>query len=246
MNTLYVDIETSPIKAYVWGLWDQNIGLNQIIEPTRMLCVAFKRSSEETQFAAEWLGGHRRMVKKIHDELDWADNVVHFNGKSFDVPHINREFLEWGFTPPSPYKQTDLFITVKRSFKFPSNKLAYIADKLDIDGGKLKVDMDLWTGVLNGDTESRALMGKYAVRDVDLLVELHEMMLPWITQAPNAGLYVDNPEVPSCPSCGSQDLKKNGLTYTGAGAFQTYQCKECGRYSRSAQRTHTTPLREAN
>jgi len=45
MKILMLDIETTPMQVYTWGLWDQNIGINQIIKPTEMLC-----------FGAKWQG----------------------------------------------------------------------------------------------------------------------------------------------------------------------------------------------
>ena len=44
-KVLVIDIETSPNVVYAWGLWDQNIGISQVIEPSRVLC-----------FAAKWVG----------------------------------------------------------------------------------------------------------------------------------------------------------------------------------------------
>lgn len=246
-KTLYVDIETSPIKAYCWGLWGENIGVNQIIEPTRMICVAWKFADGPMHFDAEWHhGGARRMLQHIWTALDEAEQVVHFNGQSFDVPHINREFLEAGLTPPSPYRQTDLFRSIKQNFRFPSNKLAYIAQELELNGGKLKTDFDLWARVLRGDKAARKEMESYAVRDVELLLELHSLTRPWLLAAPNAGLYGDDSGAYLCPACGSANVTKNGFAYTGAGKFQAYVCKDCGRHSRDAKRTNTTPLREAN
>jgi hypothetical protein len=68
--------------------------------------------------------GHRD-GGRAHGLLDSADVVLHFNGRRFDVPHLNREFLLAGLTPPSPYKQIDLLSgVVRQGSSFPSNKLA--------------------------------------------------------------------------------------------------------------------------
>src|SRR5271165_7266283 len=45
---LVLDIETSPIVSYTWGLFDQNIGLEQIVQESNILSVAVK-----------WLGDNR-------------------------------------------------------------------------------------------------------------------------------------------------------------------------------------------
>lgn len=242
-RTLYVDIETSPIVAYVWGLRDQNVGLNQIIHPTRVLCAAWQFEGEEMQFGAEWLGGRKRMIKRLHAALDEADVVVHFNGQSFDVPHLNREFLEAGLGPPSPFRQVDLYLTIRKAFRFPSNKLEYISNALSVAGGKIKTGgMELWTEVLGGKQAARELMRSYNEHDVVVTRDLYKRILPWISTHPNVGLYAEDDAL-RCPSCGSTTVQRRGHVYTNAGRFHRFRCSDCGRWSRAAARTGSTPLR---
>ena len=35
---LTLDIETRPNLAHVWGLWQQNVGLSQIVERGHVMC----------------------------------------------------------------------------------------------------------------------------------------------------------------------------------------------------------------
>ena len=72
----------------------------------------------------------KRWCRAAHDLLSEADVVVHYNGDKFDLPHLNREFVESGLGPPAPYASIDLLKTVKRKFRFPSNKLDYVVQKL--------------------------------------------------------------------------------------------------------------------
>lgn len=244
MRTLYLDIETTPHVAYVWKLYDENIGLSQIIKPTRMLCVAYMFDEGEMGFAAEWQkGGHRGMVKRIHKAMDEADAVVHYNGASFDEKHLNREFLQAGLTPPSPYQTIDLYRAIKQKFRFASSRLQYISDALEIRQGKLHTDFTLWRDTLDGNKDARAQMEEYNREDVQLLVDLYDELLPWITRHPNVGLVEGQPF--ACTRCGSPDVQKRGRQFTTAGVFQRYQCKYCGGWSRGAKRLNTTALREA-
>ena len=94
-KTLYLDIETSPALADVWGLWNNNVSLNQLRESTRVLCFgAMWRGTNRVQFYSEPKDGHEGLVRKAHELLNEADIVVHFNGTSFDLPHLRREFLK--------------------------------------------------------------------------------------------------------------------------------------------------------
>ena len=47
MKILFCDIETSPNVAYVWGLFKQNIGLSQLLEPTRVICAAYSWDDDD-------------------------------------------------------------------------------------------------------------------------------------------------------------------------------------------------------
>ena len=91
MKTLLIDIETKPHKAYCWGLFDQRIGLNQIVEAGGTLCWAAKWMGDpdsEVMFGAEW-DGTKDFIGRMWDLLDEADAIVHYNGKKFDTPTFN-------------------------------------------------------------------------------------------------------------------------------------------------------------
>lgn len=180
MKTLFLDIETTPMQVYTWGLWDQNISIDQIIKSTEMLC-----------FGARWLGekkvifksahhdGKEEMLKELHKLMDQADVLVGWNSAAFDHKHINREFLENGMTPPSPVKDLDLMSITKANFLFPSNKLDYVAQKLEV-GAKVKHSgFKLWLDCMAGDKKAWKNMKEYQIQDVNLLVELYDILLPW-------------------------------------------------------------------
>jgi hypothetical protein len=42
VKLLLLDIETAPNTVYTWGLYDQNIAINQIISTGYVLCYAAK------------------------------------------------------------------------------------------------------------------------------------------------------------------------------------------------------------
>lgn len=47
MKILLLDIETSPNVAHVWGLWQQNVGTNQLLEASEVMCWAAKWYGEK-------------------------------------------------------------------------------------------------------------------------------------------------------------------------------------------------------
>ena len=88
----------------------------------------------------------KTMPKGIHGLLNDADAVVHYNGTKFDIPTLNKEFLLHSFNPPSPYKQIDLLRVVRSNFRFPSNKLDYVAQRLNLGKKHEHEGHELWGG----------------------------------------------------------------------------------------------------
>jgi uncharacterized protein YprB with RNaseH-like and TPR domain len=120
------------------------------------------------------------MVSTAHALLDLADVVMTWNGRKFDIPHLNREFLGLGFSPPSPYQQIDLYQVVKKNFLFPSNKLQYVSQALGLDGKVAHEGHGLWVACMEGDPEAWALMERYNKQDVWMLEEIYGRVQPWI------------------------------------------------------------------
>ena len=232
MKILHLDIETSPNLGYIWGLWKQNIGLAQLVESTEILCwVAKWHGEDELMFKSLGNTTKEDMIKSMWKLLDETDAVCHYNGVRFDIPHLNREFLDHGLAPPSSYKQIDLLQAVKKQFRYPSNKLEYVAKQLGI-GQKVKhIGFELWTRCMANDQEAWDMMEVYNRQDVVLLEELYNKFVPWIPNHPNFNLYVDNNKV-ACTKCGSGNYRRQGYAYTGVSKFQQYRCKDCGSWYR--------------
>jgi hypothetical protein len=240
MKILLLDIETAPNLAHVWGLWQQNVGLSQIMESGYTLCWAAKWLGEKEVHVGTIRQGERKMVLDIHSLMSEADAIVHYNGERFDIPTLNKDFLLQGLPPPAPSKQIDLLRVVKRRFRFPSNKLAYVSDKLGI-GGKVEHEgHSLWVKCMVGDPDAWRNMVAYNVQDVRLLERLYEKLVPWIKGHPNHGLHnPDNSEV--CPKCGSESYQRRGMEHTSSCSYQRFQCLSCHGWFRGVRNVGPKP-----
>lgn len=180
------------------------------------------------------------MIKRAHALLDEADVVCHYNGQRFDIPWLNTEFLQYGLHPPSQFKQLDLLKTTRSSFKHLSNKLDYVSRRLGI-GEKVKHQgFQLWLDCMNGCPKAWRIMKRYNKQDVNLLEELYNILLPWIKNHPNWGVYLDT-ERPVCRNCGSDRVKKNGVERTNTLTYQRYKCDKCGAPLRGRKRIKVAP-----
>lgn len=233
MKILLLDIETAPNTVHVWGLWKQNVGTNQIIASGYVMC-----------WSAQWLGekkihfdsfvksGRKRMLWRVHKLLEEADAVVHFNGKRFDVPTLNKEFIIHDIPPPSPSKPIDLLLVARRRFRFPSNKLDYISDVLGAGHKMRHKGHQLWIDCMAKDPAAWKTMERYNRQDVRLLGKVYRKMLPWIENHPNFGTF-DN--TGGCPNCGSERYQSRGFSCTAALKYRRYQCLDCRGWFRSAK-----------
>ena len=172
--------------------------------------------------------GKQAMLDELHKVMDEADVLIGWNSAAFDSKHIKREFIENGYLPPSPWKELDLMRIVRSQFKFPSNKLDYVAQKLGV-GAKVKHSgFQLWLDCMAGNAKAWKEMKEYQIQDVNLLIDLYEILLPWITNHPHMGL--DKSEPRSCRNCGGTTISKWGYRYNATQKLQRYRCSDCGAY----------------
>jgi DNA polymerase elongation subunit (family B) len=233
VKILALDIETSPNLVYTWGLFDQNVGLNQIVEQGSVLCFAAKWVGKPgVFFHSVWGDGREEMLAQAHALLDEADVVMHYNGNRFDIPHLNREFVQEGLAPPSPFANIDLYSVVRRRFKFQSNRLENVAVQLGLKGKEETGGFDLWKNVMAGDEVAQRRMRKYNRRDVTVLEEMYEILRPWIPNHPSVAVRDGG----TCPRCGSNHVQRRGFAYTQVSAFQQFQCQACRGWFRGTKR----------
>lgn len=228
---LFLDIETAPATAYVWKLFDENVGLEQLVKPSRILCWAAKWLGEkEIHFRAEWEWESltkEEFLAPLHELMSEADAVVTYNGDKFDIPWVTGEFIEAGFTPLPPTASIDLRRTVKQ-FYTQSQKLAYVAPFFGV-GEKIKTDFTLWRDVMDGDEAAQAKMKQYNIQDVRLLERLYKKLAPHVKNHPYLG------DRGKCPTCNSKRLQARGNRRTKAFKIQRLQCQECGAWTDGAR-----------
>lgn len=231
-RVLILDIETRPTLSYTWGLFNQNIGLNQIEDPGGTMGVGFKwLGDRRAQFVSDHVEGHEGMLETVYEAMSQASAIVHFNGDSFDLKHLNWEFEQAGLGKPKPYRSVDLLKVVRANFRPISKKLDHVSQALDL-GAKVKHEgFDLWRACMNGDDKAWARMGRYCKQDVNLTEALYLRLLPWLPGTAHVGVMVGSER--SCPNCGGEDLTEAGSTFTALTEFALYRCDGCRTWVRT-------------
>jgi hypothetical protein len=240
IKILLFDLETAPLRSYVWGIWNQNLGHSLgMIESDWFLLT----------WSAKWLYDDKVMADRLTPEevfdeddsrickslwllLDEADVVVAHNGLKFDLKRMNTRFLKNNIKPPMPYQIIDTLAHARKRFAITSNKLDYIGKFLGV-GEKIDTGgFDLWKRCMQGDSDALAEMERYNIQDVQLLEDVYVELLPFIKPHPNVGLFITE-DVHCCPSCGGTDLKWEGTYTTYANRYDAFRCGDCGSIGRS-------------
>lgn len=234
---LFLDIETSPILAYVWKAWKTNVYPHQLQTDWFIL-----------SWAAKWLGDSEafgevltseeavdeddyRIIQKLWRVLEEADIVITHNGDKFDIKKINTRFILHGLGPVSNYKSIDTLKVVRKHFAFTYNSLNEVAKLFSING-KLDTNFELWRKCLLGNNIALTSMLKYNLQDVLILEEVYYRLRPWINNHPNLGLYMVDTEH-RCTNCHSPFIEQIGVVTSGVGKFYSYRCNSCGAISKS-------------
>lgn len=237
-KVLLFDVETAPMKAFVWARWNQNINLEATISEWYMLCwsakwlysndvISYRLTSDEALNEDD-----SRIVKELWKLINEADIVVAYNGKKADVKWMNSRFIVHELAPPKPYFMVDPCEVARKSFGFSSNKLDALAGYFNIPH-KMETSFQLWKDCVAGNEEALEYMSTYCGQDVKLLEDVYIIMRPWIVGHPNMGNLLDE-EIPLCSICASKNLEliPDKYYYTSVGKYNLYRCKDCGSISR--------------
>lgn len=239
---LLLDIETAPIKAYTWGLYEQNISPVQIIDNAYML-----------SWSAKWFGkkgimfdsifnhkeefknnpkNDKKIAESIWPLMNEADIIIAHNGDNFDIKWLNTVFLKHQMKPVSSFKTIDTCKIGRAQFKFGSNKLEEMAKYLGV-GQKIEHEgFPLWIKCMHGDEKAWKKMERYNKHDVKLLEAVYIKLRPSIKNHPNLSLYCDDIN-PICSGCSARNsFVKRGFAFTTTNKFQRYVCKKCGKWGR--------------
>jgi hypothetical protein len=236
-KVLLFDVETSPIISHTWGIWDQNVALNQIQKDWHIMSWAAKWLDDppnkvmyQDQRNAKDISDDKKLLQGIWKLLDEADVVITQNGISFDSKKLNARFVLNGMQPPSKYRHIDTKRLATKHFAFTSNKLEYMTDKLNTKYKKLKHGKfpghSMWVQCMAGNQAAWKSMEKYNKYDVLSLEELYYKLIPWDSTI-DFSVFSDKHDI-LC-SCGSTNFKDNGHAYTSTGKYKRYKCLDCGK-----------------
>lgn len=234
-----LDIETLPVVAFVWELFNVNISTEQVLFETCLLSWAGKFLNA-TEVYLDILTPQEaitrnmeRIVTSCWNFMKQCDIIVGHNFSSFDGKLMNMFFMKFNL-PPLKYITVDTLQIARNNFRFSSNKMSFINQQLGIKEKIHNEGFPLWKKCHEGNPEALAKMKDYNIGDVYATEELFYKIRPYVKNI-NFALYNEVVEE-QCPVCGSKDLITTGGVYpTTAGMWEEVRCNNCQTLTRRKQ-----------
>lgn len=265
MRIFYWDLETSPLIAPVWSLWQNDVYYDHVIMPWHIISAAYSWNDENVIGIRTSHGlqpdKDKELVKKLHKQISKADILVAHNGDKFDLRKFNTRAVFHGLPPIPPIKTVDTLKVAKKYFKFDSNRLDYLGEFLGL-GRKIDNPKGLWLRAIASEIianphlkkkekekvwkdqeEAIKQMDIYCQGDVELLRNIYKKLRPYIQNHPNANVIEESAGEDVCPNCSSDSLHKRGFHFTRTGAKQRYKCNDCGAWSSAKTAVRSANLR---
>ncbi len=227
----YWDLETAPAVAFYWGGGMHEQEIIKIIRPWYILCASVKWQHEKKVHTYK-LTDYPNFKKNIHDDsaivrelhgiLSRASCIIAHNGQRFDERKLRARFLIHGIKPPAWPKSIDTLKIARSQFALPSNRLTDLGFILGLGGKRPTTGFPLWERCVNGDRAAFNEMGLYCGRDVELLEQVAERIVPYAKNLPDlTGV--------GCPSCHSMRIQQRGMASIKSRKHR-FACMSCGHW----------------
>lgn len=231
-----IDLEVLPMEVYTYGLFDQNMGVNQIIEHASLASFSIMILGHEIEYyEVNWKRNprdDRALTKRLHERMSACDIVLGQNSDAFDIRVANERFLTHDLGPSKPVHILDTLKMSRKHFKLPSHSLEYKSMRFcktkkltqrKFPGMLLQIEC------LKKNPEAWAEMQLYNKIDVQATAEFAKRIAPWYEK----NLNVMKPGALFCCTnilCGSTNIIRRGWKPLRSGVYKQYSCHDCGKW----------------
>jgi hypothetical protein len=241
-------METSPLKAYIWGLGKQVVRHNQLMVggcQYGIICITYCWNDNKPAKSIDW-GYEQQDTAKVVAEFDeiikQADHVIGKNNKRFDDKMLNAARMLNGLPGFPEWMQytDDLEKQMRRYFRLPSQALDYISHQLGF-GGKIKMEFQDWINIVeknDNGLKSFNKMVKYGKKDIEDTRAVWNKISDHFE--PRFNIATFNEAKGACKNCGESNIRKNGTRVLGSIKYQLYYCNSCHKYAGRHSLSHNT------
>jgi len=233
-RVLYFDIEKTFSTAAVWRTGKQYVNYDQILEPSKIICIAYKWSDSHKVECLTWDKNQddTKMLKEFNKIAEEADVLCGHNAENYDVKEIRTAIALRGLA--DAWCETPVIDTLKeyrKVFKFDSNRLDSLGKMLKL-GRKNPMTFDDWIKVVQGDKKALNKMVKYCKQDVRLVESIDKRLNEYVVPRGNSMLLTRMYKPATCSNCEGGNLIKYGTYSYKEKKLQKYLCKDCFKVSK--------------
>lgn len=234
-SLIFLDIETSPLLCYVWGLGEQHISHEQLIQESKVIMVQWMFEGDKKVNYLTWDKNHddRQLLETFSLLMQDVKVAVSQNGKEFDHKILRWRLNLFNLPPLKNVEIIDILHLSRSSFRSPSHKLDY-RSKVYGFGGKIPMKFKDWKDVMEDRPGALAKMIKYGCKDVPDLRSIFWKELPYYVSVPVSLSTLINPNNPKardfCPRCASKHQRRFDVYPTKIGNKLMLKCEHCGHF----------------
>ena len=227
-SLLYFDIETRPMKAWVWGIGKQYISDTQIAEESKVISIQWMFEGDKKVSYLTWNSDHDDafMLLAFRKAIEDAKVAVSQNGKAFDHKVLNWRMNVQGLPPLHRMTIFDTLSLSRSAFRPPSHKLNYRSTAYGL-GGKLRMTMPDWIDVVDDKPGALKKMVEYGCKDILDLRSIFWKELPYYQKLPADLTLLIRSKRMACPVCTKAHQARFHVVPMNRKNVPHYRCENC-------------------
>ena len=225
-KVLVYDIETSRVKAKLWGTGKQYVGHNNLKSETKIISIAWKWIGEDKVHSVHWgvkEQDDKICLEKFLPEFNKASIIVGQNHKSFDNKIVKARAAKHRMFVNNFTTDVDIMRLAKSSFRLPSYSMAYMSKYFGLTLKQSHEGIHMWDMIEDGNLSERKeylkKMIDYNVGDIITTEELYMTLRPYFKHVTHLGVR-DGLQKWVCPNSGNEDVVLHDTKITAAGTVQ--------------------------
>jgi len=177
-----LDVETTGLWAdfgYVLVAIIKDIETNKY-EVFRLDETPSYRNIKNRQSPQFWRRIDYEILKRIREQYEQYDIIVHFNGRNFDIKFLNTRLVKNGLPVLPEMKQLDIYQIARSKLRLRSKRLSALKEFLEIDEEESGHKWEYWQMAANGIGVGFDFVVEHCKKDVDRLAQITRRMKAYI------------------------------------------------------------------
>ena len=223
---LFYDIEVSFCEGVFWRTgWNQTINPVQVTGYPKIICISYKWEGEDTVHNIEWDKKQcdKKLLQKFIPLMDSADEIIGYNSMRFDTKWVRTRAVFHGLDIRHTYNEIDVLKWVKKYLTLPAgNTLAEVCKYFQLEHKRDSGGMQTWFDIVfKKCPKAMAHMVTYCNGDIISLEAAFNKLEKYARPNMHYGVLRGGEKF-SCPTCGTNKVRRSHTYTTAAGTIQHY------------------------